>query len=106
ELGVELLDAAHDLLDLLVAKLESFDDLFFGDFKGARFDHDDAVFGAGDDNVELAGLLLGNGGVGNELAIKEADANGGDGVGEGQIGAISSRGSSGHGDDIGIVVAI
>src|SRR6202035_1753392 len=103
---VELLDAGDDFLDLGVAKFEGFDNFLFGNFERAGLDHHDPVGSASDDDIELAGFLLGNGRIGDELAVKKAHANGSDGIIERQVRAISGGGSSGDGDDIGVVVAI
>ena len=47
---------------------------------GARFDHDDAVHGAGDDEIEAALFALREGGIDDVLAIDQADSHGGDGL--------------------------
>ena len=106
DLIVELLDCGDDFLDLGVAEFERFHNFLFGNFERAGFHHHDAVCSASDNNVELAGLLFGNRRIGDQLAIEQAHANGGDGIAEGQIGTIRGGGSSGNGDDIGIVIAV
>ena len=103
---MQLADGGDDALDLLVAEAEGFGDGVLGDFERAGFDHDDGFFAAGDDDVELAGLLLGHAGIGHQVAFEQAHANGGDGRGERQIGNEGGGGSGGHGDDVGIVFAI
>ena len=47
-------DAGDDFLDRGVRALERLDDLLFGDFLGARFDHHDRVLAARDDQIEPA----------------------------------------------------
>ena len=106
ELRVELLDGSDDFLDLRVAEFESIDDGFFGNFERAGLDHDDGFFGAGDNDVQQALLLFGDSRIGDKLAIEQADADASDGLFKREIGAIGGSGSSGHGDDIGIVVAV
>ena len=106
ELRVQLLDGGDDLLDLRVAEFEGFGDGVFGDFERAGFHHDDGFFGAGDDDVQQAGLLLGHGGIGHQLAVEQAHANAAMGFSKRQIGAIGGSGSGGHGDHVGIVFAV
>ncbi len=59
--------------------LERGDRFVFGHLVRAGFDHDDAVPGAGDDEIELALLALRESRVDDELAVDEADAHRGDG---------------------------
>ena len=66
---VKFLDGADDFLDLRVAKFQSLDDSLFADFERTGFHHHDGLFGSGDDNVHRTGLLFGDGGIGDELAI-------------------------------------
>jgi hypothetical protein len=47
------IDAGGDLLAALVAELDGAEDLLFGCLRGAGFHHHDAVFSAGDHDVEL-----------------------------------------------------
>ena len=54
----ERVDHLDELLDRVVRGLERGDRFVFGHLVGARFDHHDAVLGAGDDEVELALLAL------------------------------------------------
>src|SRR5579859_1952568 len=106
ELRVQLLNGGDNLLDLRVAKFESIDDGFFGDFERARFDHDNGFFGSCDDDVQQALLLFRNGRIGNELAIQQTDADASNGLLKGQIGTIRRSGSGGDGNHVGIIVAV
>ncbi len=45
------------LLDLRVGDVERVEDLRLGDLVGARLDHQDRLLGAGDDQVEVRGVL-------------------------------------------------
>ncbi len=81
--------AADDFLDLGVAKFERVDHRFFGNFQRAGLHHDDGVFGAGNDDVHQAFLLVRDGGIGNQLAVEQADANRGDGLFKRQVRAIT-----------------
>ena len=56
-------------------RFERFDDLFLGHFLRARLDHDEAIFAAGDDEIELALLALLEGRIDDELAVDETDAD-------------------------------
>ena len=106
ELAVKLLNGRDNLLNLRVAKFESVNNGFFGNFQRAGFDHDDGFFRAGNDDIQQALLLLSNGRVGDELAIEQTNANAGDGLLKRQIRGIASRRCAGNRDDIGIIVAI
>src|SRR5579859_77919 len=106
QLRVKFLDGGDDFLDLRVAEFKGFDDGFFADFERTGFDHHDGLFRSGDDDIHRAGFLFGDGGIGDELAVEQADANGGDGSRKGKIGAIGGGGGAGDGNDVGIVLAV
>src|SRR5579859_247540 len=106
ELRVELLTGGDDLLDLRVAKFESIDDGFFGDFERAGLDHDNGFFGSGDDDVQQALLLFSNRRVGHELAIQQTNADASNGLLKRQIGTIGRSGSGSNGNHVGIIVAV
>ena len=114
----QLANAGRDLLAALVAELDGAEDLRFGDLLRAGFHHHDAVFGAGDHDVQLGFAALGVGGVGQVLAVFHAHANAGQHVGEGDIGngqrggraddrqgvgILLGIGRKDHGDDLGFV---
>src|SRR5262249_13250414 len=106
ELRMKVLDGANDFLDLRMPKFESLDHSIFADFERAGLHYYDGFFGRRDDDIQRAGLLLGNRRVGNELPIEQADANGGDRGGKRQVRAIRGRSSSSDGNDIRVVFAV
>ena len=57
------------------ARTQRLRDGIFGNFKSARLHHDDGVFAACNDNVEQTFLLLVHGGVCNQPAFEQPDAN-------------------------------
>ena len=89
ELAVKLLNSRDDFFDLRVAEFESIGNRFLGNLQRAGFHHDDGFFRAGDDDVQQALLLLGDGGVGNELPVEQADTDTGNGFPERQVGSIA-----------------
>ena len=87
-------------------ELERLDELFFGQFLRGAFDHDDVVFGADVNEIEIALLALGVGRVRDELAIDATDAHRADRTGEWNVGnAERGRGAVDR-ENIGIVLAI
>ena len=82
----QLADGGGDLLAAVVAELDGVQHLGFGGLLRAGFHHHDAVFGAGDDDVDLGGLGLFVGGIGDQLAVHHADANAAQHVMERNIG--------------------
>jgi len=103
---VKFLDGANDFLDLRVSKFERFDDSLFADFEGAGFNHHDGFFRSGNDDIQGAGLLFCDGGIGDELTIQQADTYGCDRSRKRKIGAISGSGGAGNGYDVGVILAI
>ena len=99
-------DAGDDLLDRRVRLLEGLDDVLFADFLGARFDHHDRVFAAGDDQIESALLTLREGRIDDELAVHQADANPGDGAGERNARQRQCRGRAGDGEHVRVVFGV
>ena len=59
------------------AGFERLDDLLFGHFLRARFDHHEAVLAAGDDEIELALLALLERRVDDVLPVHQAHAHAG-----------------------------
>ena len=78
----EIANGRDNLANRGVAEFEGLDHDFFGNFERARFDHHNRFIGTGNDDVQLARLLLGNGGIDHQLAFELAHADGGDGRGE------------------------
>src|SRR6516162_10337746 len=106
ELVVKLLDPSNNLADLLVPEIQRFDNFFFRHFERASFHHHDALLGAGNNDVQLAGLLLGNGRVGHQLPVEQTHANGRNRVAEWQIGTIGGRRGGGHRNHIRVIGAV
>ena len=77
--------AAQIFLIFDVSELDGADNVIFRDFLRARLHHDDAIGSADDHDVELAGGALGVGGIDDEVALDEADADGADGAMEGDV---------------------
>jgi hypothetical protein len=101
--GDELLDRGDDRLDGLVTELEGLDELLLGELVGGTFDHQHVFRVADVDEVERRGIHLLDGGIGDELAVDEGDADAADravprnvGDGEGGGGAVDHR-------DVGVV---
>ena len=58
-----------------MAEEDRVDQVLLRDLPGAALDHDDGVFGAGDDEVEVRLVALGVGRVEDELAVEASDAD-------------------------------
>ena len=102
----ERVDAGDDLLDRGVAALERLDHLVFRHFLRARFDHHDAVLGAGDDEVERAALPLLEGRVDDEVAVGEADADAGERAALRNARQRQRRRGAGDREHVGVVVGV
>ena len=102
----ERVDHLDQLLDRVVRGLERGDRFVFGHLVGARFDHHDAVLGAGDDEVELALLALREARVDDELAIDEADTHGGDGLFNRHLRERQRRAGAGEREHVRVVLGI
>ncbi len=90
-----------DLLDRLVGDVERVEDLGLGDLVGPGLDHQDRLFGAGHDEVEVVALeesLLG--GVHDEVAVDLADAHRPHRVGQRHVGDHQRRGGAVHREDV------
>src|SRR4029077_20441995 len=70
------------------------------------FDHHDAVFAAGGDEVEFADLALRERRVDDEVALDEADADARNRLLEGNLGERQRGRRAGDGHDIGVVLAV
>src|SRR6185312_11982866 len=73
---------------------------------GAALDHHDGLLGAGDDDVEVAVLQVGDGGVGDELALAAADADADDRAVPGDVGDVERGAGAGEGEDVGLVLLV
>ncbi len=79
------MDPNH-LAGMSVGELERLDEFLFGNFLRGAFDHDDVVFGADVNEVEIAIVALIVGWVGDELAVHATDAHRADRAGERNVG--------------------
>ena len=114
--GENLLHRSRDARDLLLegddqlvgflGDGDRFQDQVFGSFFGARFDHHDGVFRAGDDEVQVAGLGLLKRGVDDEFALEARHADAADGAVEGDV-ADHQGGAGADGDErVRLVLAV
>ena len=78
----------------------------FGELLGFRLDHQHAFLGAGDDEIQRAGLELGQGRVHDELAVEVAHARSADRAHEGHAGDGERGRGRDHRQDVGIVLEI
>ncbi len=86
--------------------MKGFDEVFFRKFVGSAFDHDDLVFAADVDVVEVAFLAFGVGGVDDELSVNAADADSAHGFGKGDVGDDEGGGCAVDAEDVRIVFAV
>ena len=86
--------------------LERLDDLFFGDFLRARFDHHDRVVAARHDQIEPAAAALLEGRVDQELAIDQADPHAGDGARERNARERERRRGAGDRQHVAVVLGV
>src|SRR4026207_1968583 len=87
-------------------EFQSFDKLLFRQLIGSAFDHDDVVFGADVDQIEITMHAIGVGGISNELAVDSADPNCTDWSFEWNVGNTQRRGGAVDRQDIRIIFAI
>src|SRR5438045_9218890 len=89
-----------------VRELERFDELLLGDFVRGAFNHDDIVFSADVNKVEVAHLALGVSRVRNELAVDPAHPHCTDRTCEWDIGNAERGGRTVDRENIRIVLAV
>jgi hypothetical protein len=75
-LGGKLLLRGDERLDGFLGVFQRGVEIGFGDFPGRTLEHDNILFVADVDEVEVAFSALGMGGVGDEFAVDAADAHG------------------------------
>ena len=85
--------------------VERVEDLRLGNLVGTRLDHQDGLFGAGHDEVEVRALLGVREqvllfGIDDEVAVDLADAHGSDRRREGDVGEHDGRRGAIHGQDV------
>src|ERR1700737_1157327 len=78
DLAAQFVDGRTNLFDFGVREFDRIDNRLFFYFFRTGFDHDNRVGGAYDHDVEQAVAHFGVGGIGDEAAIHQADANGAD----------------------------
>ena len=77
-----------------------------GEFASLGFDHQHALGGAGDDQLQGAGLVLRHGGIEDVLAILIPNRGGGDGPEEGNAGQGQRRRAADQCHDVGIILHV
>ena len=94
--------------DGLLAEGHGGQHVLLGDLGSAGLDHGDVVGGAGDGELQIGVLLLGDRGVHDELAGLDvaAYANAGSRAVEGRAAHEQGRGGAGHADGVGQVLAV
>ena len=104
--GAEFLLGGDEGLDGGVAEVEGLDEFLVRDFEGVAFDHDDLVFRADVDEIDIAVEALGVSWVGDELAVDATDADGAEGFGHREVREEDGGGSAVHGEDVGVVFSV
>ena len=100
-----LLDADH-FLRVSVGEFERLDEVLFGNFMSRAFDHDDVVFRADVNEIEIALVALVVGRIRDELAIHSPDAHGADRTGERNVGNSQRGGGAVDRENVGIILTI
>ncbi len=103
---VQLFLNSDDLLDCLMAEIQSLDHHLFGDFIGATFHHHDAIFHSGNGQIEPAVFQFGIGGIEIVTAIDEPDPYCSDGMGKWNTRCVQSRRRANDGMHRGIDVTV
>ncbi len=103
----ELQLPGDETLDLIVTAEDTLEHFVLADLVGARLDHHDGFPGAGHDEVQSRGLELAEGRVEQVLAVgRQTDTDGGDRLGERDVGDDQRRGGAGDRQHIGIVLLV
>ncbi len=89
-----------------VREVERLDEFFFRQLHGGAFDHDDVVFRADVNQIEIAVVSFVVGRVGDEFAIDPADPDRADWAGKRNVGNRQRRGGAVDRENVGIVLAI
>ena len=87
-------------------ELQRFQELRFRQLVGGSFDHDDVVFGADVDQIEITVHAIGVTGIGNELAVDPANPDCADWSLEWNVGNAQRCGSAVDRQNIRIILAI
>ena len=105
-LATSSLNAGGDLLAARVAVFDGLQHFLFGGVLRARFHHDDAFFGAGDDDVDLGFARFVVAGVGHQLAVDRTHAHAAQHVVERNVGNRQRRTGADDGQRAGIALRI
>ena len=89
-----------------MGRVERRDDLRLGHFLRAGLDHHQAVFAAGDDEIELAALALLEGRVDEVLTVEQTDADAGDRLLERDFREGQRGRRAGHRQHVGVVLGV
>ena len=106
DLGHEVIDKAHLLLNVLMGLDDGVVHDLVGQLLGAGFDHNDLLFGGGHSQVQLGLVLLLLGGVHDDLAVHIAHLQAADGAGPGDVGVGQAGGHADHGGHLGGAVPV
>ena len=102
----ELADGSGDFPAAIVPELDGGEHIGFGGLLRTGFHHDDAVFGAGHDDIELAVAAFAIGGIGDALPVFKTYADAAEHVREWNIGDGQRRRRAGDGQRIGVLLGI
>ena len=103
---LDLPDESADLLDLFVAVHDRADHFRVRHFLGARFDHQNGVFGAREGEVNGALFLLREAGINHVFSVHTTDDDRAGGARPGNVGDGQRDGGTDHGDGLGRDVGI
>ena len=103
--GELVLNPDH-LARMPMRKLERLHEISFGNFSGRAFDHDDVVFRADINQIEIALFALGVRRVGDELPVHATDPNRADRSGKRNVGNAKRRRRAVERENVGIVFAV
>ena len=105
-LGDELLLGGDERTGLLAGEIEGLLKVLLGKLVGGTLDHDDILTVTHVDEVEVAVLALGVGGVHHKLSADATDADRGDRLLERDVGDAEGGGGTVDGEDVGVDLAV
>ncbi len=94
------LDELEDGLGRSMREHQRLDDVGLGSLAGAALDHDDGVFRAGDDHVDVGGRLLLERGIADVLALDARHAHGDEGAAPGDVRDVQGGRCRRHREDV------
>ena len=106
DLGDDLVDEGHLLLDLLVGLHDAGVHDLVGDLVGPGLDHDHLLSGGGHSHVHAGGLALLLIGIEDDLPVHIAHLQAADGAGEGDLGIAHTGRGTDHGGHLGGAVVV